>query len=304
MNDKLREVFAEIRNTSMAEWVGVGDPEQIASALFGFVDKHVGLHEDMRILDLGCGVGRSSAPFADYLNSKGRLVGVDVVESMIDFCKRVIGSRYQNAHFFACGTPDSYLRAAQSANLKALPSVEDVLNAEGPFDLVLAFSVFTHLLPEEMESYFALFDRIVAPDGRLVLTFYFLDQWTRTAIKTRMIPQLLAPDTPGDIPELGRVYFASPSNPRSAVAIDLDDALHMAEPHGFQPDRVVFGQWRGLRSETGQDALILQRSRERRLPSDFEPQRYLDLNPDVAAARVDPVQHFLTYGSREARAYK
>ena len=165
---------------------------------------------------------------------------------MVAFCREVIESRYQNAHFFACAAPDFYSKTAQSTNPKSLPSVEDVLCAEAPFDLVLAFSVFTHLLPEEMDSYFSLFDRVVAPEGRLVLTFLFLDEWTRPAIRERRLGMMIAEDTPETLPEPDRVCYASPSNPRAAVAIALEDVLHMANAHGFQPDRIVFGQWRGL----------------------------------------------------------
>lgn len=41
-----------------------------------------------------------------------------------------------------------------------------------------------------------------------------------------------------------------------------------------------------------------------KLPDDFDGQEYLDLNPDVKAAGVDPSEHYLTYGHQEKRAYK
>lgn len=40
------------------------------------------------------------------------------------------------------------------------------------------------------------------------------------------------------------------------------------------------------------------------LPADFDPHRYLDLNPDVRTAGVDAVSHFLAYGVNERRRYK
>ena len=40
------------------------------------------------------------------------------------------------------------------------------------------------------------------------------------------------------------------------------------------------------------------------LPDDFEAETYLRLNPDVKAAGVDPVNHYLNHGRREGRAYK
>jgi hypothetical protein len=40
------------------------------------------------------------------------------------------------------------------------------------------------------------------------------------------------------------------------------------------------------------------------LPGDFDPAAYLRLNPDVAAAGHDPVEHYRNYGYREARPYR
>ena len=40
------------------------------------------------------------------------------------------------------------------------------------------------------------------------------------------------------------------------------------------------------------------------LPDDFDPEVYLQLNRDVAAAGVDPVQHYLRLGRAKGRRYK
>lgn len=40
------------------------------------------------------------------------------------------------------------------------------------------------------------------------------------------------------------------------------------------------------------------------LPADFRAETYLELNPDVRAAGVDPATHFLEHGARERRAYR
>ena len=45
-------------------------------------------------------------------------------------------------------------------------------------------------------------------------------------------------------------------------------------------------------------------SHSENLPSDFDPLHYLLLNPDVLIAGADPVQHYLTHGTKEGRAYR
>lgn len=46
------------------------------------------------------------------------------------------------------------------------------------------------------------------------------------------------------------------------------------------------------------------RARQDGLPEDFDPVEYLLRNPDVAAAKVDPIEHYLTYGRFEGRVYR
>jgi hypothetical protein len=43
---------------------------------------------------------------------------------------------------------------------------------------------------------------------------------------------------------------------------------------------------------------------EAKLPADFNADDYLDLNPDVKQAGMDPVEHYLNFGHRENRAYR
>lgn len=43
---------------------------------------------------------------------------------------------------------------------------------------------------------------------------------------------------------------------------------------------------------------------EATLPEDFDAEAYLDLNPDVKAAGVEPAAHYLTFGHKEHRSYK
>lgn len=43
---------------------------------------------------------------------------------------------------------------------------------------------------------------------------------------------------------------------------------------------------------------------EHQLPTDFDPKQYLDLNPDVAHAKIDPAEHYRQIGHLEQRLYK
>jgi hypothetical protein len=40
------------------------------------------------------------------------------------------------------------------------------------------------------------------------------------------------------------------------------------------------------------------------LPEDFDPEGYLILHQDLAAAKVNAAEHYVKYGRREGRAYR
>lgn len=50
-----------------------------------------------------------------------------------------------------------------------------------------------------------------------------------------------------------------------------------------------------------QEVMARKAPKSQKLPPDFDPKAYLAANPDVAAAEVDAVQHYLTYGRHEGR---
>lgn len=68
-------------------------------------------------------------------------------------------------------------------------------------------------------------------------------------------------------------------------------ANHQAQKRNFWRDC-----WHRLRSR-------LNTFPPRRLPDDFNSTAYMQLNPDVAVAGVDPAQHYLLHGQQENRQY-
>jgi hypothetical protein len=68
--------------------------------------------------------------------------------------------------------------------------------------------------------------------------------------------------------------------------------------------RITYGFWRGwawdsLKGQQPQDLIILERPLK---SAEFDRERYLALNPDVAATGADPWAHYLQFGRREGRA--
>jgi SAM-dependent methyltransferase len=98
------------------------------------------------ILDFGCGCGRMTRHFHAF--GKTRIFGTDYNATLIEWCRR-------NLPF------------AQFAVNQLRPPLD---YGDGTFDLVYAFSVFTHL-PEPLQSpWLADLTRVLRPGGHLVMT--------------------------------------------------------------------------------------------------------------------------------------
>ena len=100
-----------------------------------------------RVLDFGCGWGRILRFFLKDLDA-GRLWGIDTRDKMIDVCRRTI----PGAHFERAGPWP--------------PAPMD----DASFDLVYAFSVFSHLSEEMHEAWLQEFHRILKPGGLLIVS--------------------------------------------------------------------------------------------------------------------------------------
>src|SRR5918997_2672489 len=130
-----------------------------------------GLRPNERVLDLGCGIGRMAVPLTRYLDERGSYEGIDVFSKGIAWCQENITARYPNFRF----------RVADIKNKEYNPggrfaaSEYEFPYADASFDFVLLNSVFTHLLPDEVENYLSEIERVLAPGGSCFASFFLLN---------------------------------------------------------------------------------------------------------------------------------
>jgi SAM-dependent methyltransferase len=108
-----------------------------------------------RILDFGCGYGRI-VRLMYYYTSPSNIYGVDPWDLSINLCNE--------------------------ARLRGTFSQSDYLPASLPlsdttFDLIYAFSVFTHLSPRAMNACLGTLRRYMAPNGLLAVTIRPVEYW-------------------------------------------------------------------------------------------------------------------------------
>ena len=140
-----------------------------------------GLKPNDRVLDVGCGMGRMARALATYLNKQGSYEGFDIVEKEIRWANRAFESRFPNFHFQLA---DMYNKEYNpKGRFKA--SEYRFPYYDNSFDFVFLTSVFTHMLPEDMENYFAEISRVLKSQGRCLISCFLLNENSLKQIGTK-----------------------------------------------------------------------------------------------------------------------
>lgn len=149
-------------------FVGSGDYISQGRRLAELVVKYTNLQPDGKILDIGCGIGRLAVGLTRYLNSKGTYEGFDIVDFGIDWCQKHITPKFPNFHFlFVNLKNDLYnLTTETEANSFNFPYKAD------SFDSIVLTSVFTHMMPKDVEHYLSQIALVMKQDGRCLATFF------------------------------------------------------------------------------------------------------------------------------------
>lgn len=125
-----------------------------------------------RILDIGCGIGRVAVPLTGYLSERGAYEGLDVIPDAIHWCQRNITPGYPNFRF---SLADVYNK---EHNRKGTVNARDYSfpYEDKSFDFVFLTSVFTHMLPDEVDNYLSEISRVLKPNGRCFVTYFLLNE--------------------------------------------------------------------------------------------------------------------------------
>ena len=124
-------------------------PERLELLPIDAVVGLAGIGPGARVLDVGCGPGVFTVPFARAAGSSGRVYGADILPEMVEACRKRVD-------------------AAGLANVEVALSAENAV----PFPDRCADIVFACQLLHELHDpplFFAEMRRLLAPDGRLVV---------------------------------------------------------------------------------------------------------------------------------------
>lgn len=113
--------------------IGDGDFESVGRVELRILELE-GLRPDSALLDFGCGVGRLAIQAIPFLTA-GRYLGLDISATMIRCARELVQERLPDA------SPERYRFEVNGG--------ERVAQWGGGFDMVCAYSVFTHMESED-----------------------------------------------------------------------------------------------------------------------------------------------------------
>jgi len=200
------------------------------------------------VLDIGCGNGSVARSLTQYLTPPGRYEGIDVNPATV----RWLQERYQPYPSFRFTHANVWNKAYNPGGTMKGGDYKFPF-ADGIFDLVLLKSVFTHMVPADVQNYLREISRVLRPNGRSVITYFLLNDESRDMIARGKSVHPLVHEYESD--PLCRV--ADPNMPESVVGHDEGRIRAMSSAVGCPVTEITFGNWCGRNSQLGHQDLVI-----------------------------------------------
>ena len=232
-------------HTGPAEFLTVGKAWVQQFVAYG------GLKPQERVLDVGSGVGRVAVALTSYLDSTGSYEGFDMYADGVAWCRRHITPRFPNFHFQQADIYNGIYnnRGKYRADEYKFPY------DDGSFDFVFLMSVFTHMLPRDVEQYFSEIARVLKKNGRCFTTFFLLNDESRALIEAKASTY--------NFQHKGDGYqTVEEAEPETAVAYEEKYICGLYEKNGFDIITPIhYGSWCGRKETMFQDFVVARKER-------------------------------------------
>lgn len=236
---------------NIARWYQVGKPifNTIGKTYLELLKDRCSLKPGDTVFDLGCGIGRISIEFVDYLWPDGNYVGVDIVPEAVQWARgsfEPLGERFTFHH--------ADIRNAEYNPKGAIDATDYRFPVESEsVDVVLATSLFTHIRRADTRHYFSQVARALKPGGRALMTFFVINPDSLTGIESgaSILPFQALDDGS---------YTATPARPETAVAHQEDWLVEALQHAGLNiAGDIEYGAWFGRKSTRGQDLIVAEK---------------------------------------------
>jgi SAM-dependent methyltransferase len=191
-----------------------------------------GLRPEHRVLDIGSGIGNLAIGLLDHL--RGGYDGVEIHAEAVCWCQETITSRYPAFRFHRADVSSGAYNAEgrQSASAYRFPF------ADSSFDFIMLGSVFTHMLPDEVEHYVREIARLLTPTGVCVASYFLINDDRREAIRSNRSFMSFGVEHPSG---LCRIHDAAV--PEAAVAFEETFVTRIHDQAGLGIQDIRRGRW-------------------------------------------------------------
>ncbi|MDR1336912.1 MAG: class I SAM-dependent methyltransferase [Tannerella sp.] len=230
-------------------YVGGGDFVEQGKTIQGLLVKYAGLKPESTVLDAGCGIGRLAVPLTKFLNEKGSYDGFDIVKKGIGWCNRRIATGYPNFKFLHVDLKNDLYndKTETEACTFIFPYKDD------SFDCVVLTSVFTHMMPDDVDNYIGQISRVMRPGGKCLATFFLVND--------DILKRMEAGDTDLVFKHAcGDCLLMNHRVKEANVAYREDFLQKLFDRHGLRKDVVFHGQWSNSSNYVSfQDVVVLSK---------------------------------------------
>ncbi len=215
-----------VGSVGSAEYVGVGEE------FFRYFVDFCELKPDDRVLDVGSGTGRMARPLTRYLRG-GSYEGIDVVAPSVQWCQQTYTSRYPNFRFHFA---DIYNKAYNvDGKYKAIEYRFPFETSS--FDFVFLTSVFTHMLPQDMEHYLSEIVRVSKSNKRCLITYFLMNPAASNLISEGGSYYSFKYQLPG-------CRVESADTPEAVVGYDESTVRALYAKYGLKvTEPILYGTW-------------------------------------------------------------
>jgi len=204
------------------------------------------LMPDENFLDVGSGAGRMAIPLTSYLKD-GKYEGFDIHSEGIEWCKKNISKKFPNFHFQQVDIFNKLYNKGGKILAKdfKFPFLDET------FHFVNLTSVFTHMVPKDLENYFSEISRVLKKNGRCFISYFLLNEESIGNIKNKLSTINFEFEFEG--------YRSNDKKyPEQAIAYDEKYIVNLYKKNNLEIlGSIHYGNWSGRKNTNfGQDVII------------------------------------------------
>lgn len=164
-----------VRSNGVTKQFGGKNFTAFGNLLADLLEKFALLNNKSKVLEIGCGCGRTAFALSGKLDDGG-YVGMDIEKISLESCKdRPIFIRKSFDFVYLDIKNDEYNPDGKNyANTYTFPYNDD------SFDVIFLVSVFTHMLTADVTNYIKEISRMLKPGGVCMTTTFLMDKGRET----------------------------------------------------------------------------------------------------------------------------